>query len=42
MTPTMVIGGANSTIPRHLLAETVERMPDAGLVTRRSPSWCPQ
>jgi pimeloyl-ACP methyl ester carboxylesterase len=31
--PTLVIGGANSTIPQHLLAETVERMPDARLVT---------
>jgi pimeloyl-ACP methyl ester carboxylesterase len=31
--PTLIIGGANSTIPQHLLAETVERMPDASLVT---------
>lgn len=31
--PTLIIGGANSTIPQHLLAETVEVMPDADLVT---------
>jgi pimeloyl-ACP methyl ester carboxylesterase len=31
--PTLIIGGANSSIPQYLLAETVERMPDAGLVT---------
>jgi pimeloyl-ACP methyl ester carboxylesterase len=31
--PTLIIGGTNSTIPQYLLAETVERMPDAGLVT---------
>jgi len=31
--PTLIIGGANSTIPQYLLAETVERMPDAELVT---------
>ncbi|MFJ6198221.1 alpha/beta fold hydrolase [Micromonospora sp. NPDC092111] len=31
--PTLIIGGANSTIPQHLLTETVERMPDARLVT---------
>jgi pimeloyl-ACP methyl ester carboxylesterase len=31
--PTLIIGGAASTIPQHLLAETVEHMPDAGLVT---------
>jgi pimeloyl-ACP methyl ester carboxylesterase len=31
--PTLIIGGANSAIPQYLLAETVERMPDAGLVT---------
>jgi len=31
--PTLIIGGANSTIPRHLLTETVELMPDASLVT---------
>ncbi|WP_306213868.1 alpha/beta fold hydrolase [Actinoplanes sp. RD1] len=31
--PTLVIGGATSTIPQHLLAETVARMPDARLVT---------
>jgi hypothetical protein len=28
--PTLIIGGTNSTIPQYLLAETVERMPDAG------------
>lgn len=31
--PTLIIGGANSNIPQHLLAETVERMPDASLIT---------
>jgi pimeloyl-ACP methyl ester carboxylesterase len=31
--PTLIIGGAGSAIPQHLLAETVERMPDARLVT---------
>lgn len=31
--PTLLIGGAHSHIPQHLLAETVERMPDACLVT---------
>jgi pimeloyl-ACP methyl ester carboxylesterase len=32
-TPTLIIGGAASTIPQHLLADTAERMPDATLVT---------
>jgi esterase len=32
-TPTLIIGGATSPIPHHLLTETVERMPDARLVT---------
>ncbi|GIJ29884.1 alpha/beta hydrolase [Micromonospora qiuiae] len=32
-TPTLIIGGARSVIPQHLLAETAERMPDATLVT---------
>ncbi|MFI5936631.1 alpha/beta fold hydrolase [Actinoplanes sp. NPDC051494] len=32
-TPTLIVGGANSTIPQHLLSETVERMPDARLVS---------
>jgi pimeloyl-ACP methyl ester carboxylesterase len=31
--PTLIVGGARSPIPQHLLAETVERMPDARLVT---------
>lgn len=31
--PTLIIGGAHSTIPQHLLAETVTRMPDASLIT---------
>jgi pimeloyl-ACP methyl ester carboxylesterase len=31
--PTLIIGGATSAIPQHLLAETVELMPDARLVT---------
>jgi pimeloyl-ACP methyl ester carboxylesterase len=31
--PTLIIGGAKSTIPQPLLAETVKRMPDARLVT---------
>jgi pimeloyl-ACP methyl ester carboxylesterase len=31
--PTLVIGGANSTIPQYLLTETVELMPEASLVT---------
>ena len=31
--PTLVIGGADSHIPQHLLADMVERMPDAALVT---------
>jgi pimeloyl-ACP methyl ester carboxylesterase len=31
--PTLIIGGASSAIPQHLLAETVQRMPDAVLVT---------
>lgn len=31
--PTLVIGGADSHIPQHLLAEMVDRMPDATLVT---------
>ncbi|BCJ69133.1 hypothetical protein Prubr_61540 [Polymorphospora rubra] len=32
--PTLIVGGADSSsIPQHLLAETVDRMPDATLVT---------
>ncbi len=31
--PTLIVRGAGSIIPQHLLAETVERMPDARLVT---------
>lgn len=31
--PTLIIGGANSTIPQYLLADTVDLMPDASLVT---------
>jgi pimeloyl-ACP methyl ester carboxylesterase len=31
--PTLIIGGATSPIPHHLLAETAELMPDARLVT---------
>jgi pimeloyl-ACP methyl ester carboxylesterase len=31
--PTLIIGDANSDIPQYLLAETVDRMPDASLVT---------
>ncbi|WP_305788281.1 alpha/beta fold hydrolase [Symbioplanes lichenis] len=31
--PTLIIGGASSNIPQHLLAETAARMPDARLVT---------
>jgi pimeloyl-ACP methyl ester carboxylesterase len=31
--PTLIIGGATSAIPQHLLAETVELMPDARLIT---------
>ncbi len=31
--PTLIVGGATSTIPQHLLAETVALMPDARLVT---------
>src|SRR5258706_4434520 len=31
--PTLIIGGAESHIPQHLLAETVDPMPDSNLVT---------
>jgi pimeloyl-ACP methyl ester carboxylesterase len=31
--PTLIVGGSRSAIPQHLLAETVEWMPDARLVT---------
>jgi len=31
--PTLIIGGADSTIPQYLLADTVARMPNASLVT---------
>ncbi|WP_416904312.1 alpha/beta fold hydrolase [Micromonospora echinospora] len=31
--PTLIIGGADSTVPSELLAATADRMPDATLVT---------
>ena len=31
--PTLIVGGASSPIPHHLLTDTVELMPDARLVT---------
>jgi len=31
--PTLIVGGAQSAIPQHLLTETVGQMPDATLVT---------